>query len=443
MNEIIAGGVTAPYYAVLLFAIYSFFGWLIEVAYRSTSQRRFVNAGFLHGPFVPIYGFGAGRVLSLDHLATGQHFLVKLLLYGVVLSAVEYLVGYLFERAFRLKLWDYSDGRFHLHGRISLLFSLFWTFMAFVFATMIHPAVSRHVTAFDGNTARVASSILVAYFGIDVLLSAASIGAFRKKIAYLYSEYFNLSNVEIEGILRSFSRHRRAFPDLNQTIDRNINREIKGKIQTFMKTVRFRIMSELEGRKPLGREFNDAVRDILRHEEFLKLKGFFHHNSSIYEHAVSVAYFSYRVCKLLRLDYRSAARGALLHDFFLYDWRNHDVPDLPKEKYHGIEHPAIALENAERHFELNDIERDIIIKHMWPLTITPPRYKESFIVTFADKYLSSKEFLDDFRNHRDLARIRGGRAKRDVKTRERRSRESGSSRGAKGKKKSGRRGDET
>jgi uncharacterized protein len=154
------------------------------------------------------------------------------------------------------------------------------------------------------------------------------------------------------------------------------------------------------------------VEDILRHEEFLKLKNFFHHNSSIFEHAINVAYYSYRICKFLKLDHRSAARGALLHDFFLYDWRNHDVPDLPKEKYHGIEHPRIALENAEKHFKLNEVEKDIIVKHMWPLTIAPPRYKESFIVTFADKYLSSKEFFEDFRNHRDISRMRGSRVKR-------------------------------
>jgi uncharacterized protein len=111
---------------------------------------------------------------------------------------------------------------------------------------------------------------------------------------------------------------------------------------------------------------------------------------------MDVSYFSYRASKFLKLDYKSAARGAFLHDFFLYDWRNHDVPDLPEDKFHGIEHPKIALTNASKHFSLNDIEKDIIIKHMWPLTLVPPKYKESFIVSFADKYLASKEFVKKF-----------------------------------------------
>jgi uncharacterized protein len=73
------------------------------------------------------------------------------------------------------------------------------------------------------------------------------------------------------------------------------------------------------------------------------------------------------------------------------------VPDLPREKFHGLEHPRIAVANAKKHFSINDIEEDIIKKHMWPLTIVPPRYKESYIVSFADKYLSSKEFINEYK----------------------------------------------
>jgi uncharacterized protein len=157
----------------------------------------------------------------------------------------------------------------------------------------------------------------------------------------------------------------------------------------------------MNGRRPFEDEYYEAIRDIYEHEEFLKLKEYFHHNSSIYEHVQDVAYLSYRICKFLKLDYRSAARGALLHDFFLYDWRNHDVPDLPRKKFHGLEHPAIAVANAKKHFSINEIEEDIIKKHMWPLTLMPPKYKESFIVSFADKYLSSKEFIIEFKKRRN------------------------------------------
>jgi HD superfamily phosphodiesterase len=200
-------------------------------------------------------------------------------------------------------------------------------------------------------------------------------------------------------------RLRNAFPNLNRYIEKNINNEIKDKISMLLTTVQRKIISNMMERKPLEAEFYRVIRDIYGHGEFLKLKQYYHHNSSIYDHVNEVAYLSYRICKYLKLDYRSATRGALLHDFFLYNWHDHDEPDLPRDKNHGIAHPRIALANAEKHFSLNDIERDIIKKHMWPLTLVPPRYKESFVVSFADKYLSSKEYIDEFKKNRVRRRV--------------------------------------
>jgi len=392
--------------AIVLFAIYSFMGWIIEAVYRSISQRQFVNPGFIYGPFIPIYGFGAAFIISLEFLIHHWPLPIKLIVYGIVLTLTEYFTGFTFEKIFKLKLWDYSDSRFNIHGRVSLLFSLCWTALALIFITFIHPAVLRYVQSLSGSFLRVISIVLLVYGATDFVFSIASITSFRKKISYLYSEYFNLSNAEIENIFNSFQRLRTAFPNLSKYIDSNINTEIKSRIDAFLKSILSKIRLNMEGRKPFEDEFYDITKDIYTHDEFMKLKLHQHHNSSIYDHVMDVSYFSYRACKFLKLDYRSAARGALLHDFFLYDWRNHDVPDLPAEKFHGIEHPKIAVANAKKHFILNDIEEDIIRKHMWPLTLVPPKYKESFIVSFADTYLASKEFFDKFKQDKNLHRVK-------------------------------------
>ena len=392
--------------AIVLFAIYSFMGWIIEAVYRSISQRQFVNPGFIYGPFIPIYGFGAAFIISLEFLIHHWPLPIKLIVYGIVLTLTEYFTGFTFEKIFKLKLWDYSDSRFNIHGRVSLLFSLCWTALALIFITFIHPAVLRYVQSLSGSFLRVISIVLLVYGATDFVFSIASITSFRKKISYLYSEYFNLSNAEIENIFNSFQRLRTAFPNLSKYIDSNINTEIKSRIDAFLKSILSKIRLNMEGRKPFEDEFYDITKDIYTHDEFMKLKLHQHHNSSIYDHVMDVSYFSYSACKFLKLDYRSAARGALLHDFFLYDWRNHDVPDLPAEKFHGIEHPKIAVANAKKHFNLNDIEEDIIRKHMWPLTLVPPKYKESFIVSFADTYLASKEFFDKFKQDKNLHRVK-------------------------------------
>ena len=388
-----------------LFAVYSFMGWIIESVYRSITQRKFINAGFLLGPFIPIYGFGALFVIILDHVLAGWHFFPKLIAYGFVLTAVEYSVSFLFEKIFALKLWDYSSNKFNVQGRVCLLFSTFWTALALVFVTFIHPTVSWLAGMIDVADISTASMGLIAYGTADLLYSFASLTEFRKKIAYLYSEYLNISNLEVEKIFNSLQRLRNAFPNLNRYIDININNEIKDRISMLLTTVQRKIISNMMERKPLEAEYYRVIRDIYGHGEFLKLRDYFHHNSSIYDHVNEVAYLSYRICKYLKLDYRSAARGALLHDFFLYNWRDHDEPELPRDKNHGIAHPGIALANAEKYFSLNDVERDIIRKHMWPLTLVPPRYKESFVVSFADKYLSSKEFIDEFARRRVRRRV--------------------------------------
>jgi uncharacterized membrane protein/HD superfamily phosphodiesterase len=412
MNHTLLYSSIGIFHFIILFAIYSFIGWIIEVIYRTYTQRKFINAGFLYGYFLPIYGFGAVFVTGLEYLLDPLHPLLKLFIYGVVLSAVEYSVGFLFERIFRLKLWDYSQNKFNLHGRICLLFSCFWAAMAFIFFTFINPVIVRFVASLDMMLVRGASVVFMVYMTTDFIFSVASLTSFRNKVAYLYSEYFNLSNAEAEKIFKSIQRLRNAFPNLNKYIEKKINTEIRAKVNTFMKTIQNKIIMDLEGRRPFEREFNSLIQDIYMHEEFMKLKQYYHHNSSIYAHVRDVAYFSYRLCRYLKLDYRSATRGALLHDFFLYDWRKHNEPDLAREKYHGIEHPRIALDNARKYFELNEIEKDIILKHMWPLTIVPPKYKESFIVSFADKYLSSREFVDELKKRRKQVLRRRPRLKR-------------------------------
>lgn len=396
------------FYYIALFAIYCFLGWALEVIYRSVTQRKFINAGFLFGPFIPIYGMGAFLTLALQELLKSQPLALQFVVFGVSITGLEYLVGFFSEKIFKLQLWDYSENRFNLHGRVCLPFSLCWTALAFGFVLLIHPVIFKELSAQSDTAVRIFAVAFMIYFWIDFTFSVMSLAAFRKGMSYLYDQYFNLSSLEIEDILKSFQRLREAFPDLNKYIHQGINRKIRSRIGSLIKPVQDKLISEIEGRKPFEAEYYDVVGDILRHEEFLKLKDFFHHNSSIYHHVHDVAYLSYRISKFLKLDYRSTARGALLHDFFLYDWRHHDVPDLPREKFHGIEHPKIAVANAKKHFTINEIEEDIIRKHMWPLTLVPPKYKESYVVSFADKYLSSKEFVSEYKKR--IQRFRSDKA---------------------------------
>lgn len=123
----------------------------------------------------------------------------------------------------------------------------------------------------------------------------------------------------------------------------------------------------------------------------IQKKAIQHGNVSIYEHSIGVACLSMYLAYRFRIDVdkKSLVRGALLHDYFLYDWHLHDK----NHRLHGFRHAKRALTNASNEFFLNPIEQDIIERHMFPLNITPPKYKESVIVCIADKICTVMEVM--------------------------------------------------
>lgn len=143
-------------------------------------------------------------------------------------------------------------------------------------------------------------------------------------------------------------------------------------------------------------EYLSYVNDILDHGDFLQMDNYIQHgDTSTMEHCIFVSFYSYKLCKKYNLDYKSAARAGLLHDFFLYDW--HTCRKELGINLHGFTHPKVALNNALSRFTLTKKEKDIILKHMWPLTLTPPKHRESFIVMMVDKYCGILEMVTKFR----------------------------------------------
>lgn len=146
----------------------------------------------------------------------------------------------------------------------------------------------------------------------------------------------------------------------------------------------------------LAAEFMDCVSDIIENEKVQKLDEHEQHfHTSRLQHSLNVAYYSFLVCRFFGWDYRSAARAGLMHDLYYYDWR---VTKL-KGTNHAAWHPRVALDNARKISEINKIEEDAIVKHMWPLTLRFPRYKESYVVTFADKICAAFEYANNRLEH--------------------------------------------
>lgn len=148
-------------------------------------------------------------------------------------------------------------------------------------------------------------------------------------------------------------------------------------------------------RKPIkDKAFIKLIKPIIDNDDVRKMEDFIQHGrTSTLEHCVNVSYICYRLAKKFRLDYKSIARAALLHDMYMYDWHL-DIPEeIDKLGKHAFYHPKVALKNAMKHFRLNFTERDVIMRHMWPVTIVPPKTKEGWIIVMVDKYCAFVEFI--------------------------------------------------
>ena len=155
------------------------------------------------------------------------------------------------------------------------------------------------------------------------------------------------------------------------------------------------LAQRLEARGRLG-----ATRSFIQHGDV-----------SVYDHVLAVARTSICMARVLSrvgiaVDMHALARGALLHDYFLYDW--HD-PDL-SHRLHGFRHPYAALRRAEEDFDLTPIERNIIVCHMFPLVPIPPACREAWIVCLADKACALGETIDGRIGGRRQIKERGERA---------------------------------
>lgn len=137
-------------------------------------------------------------------------------------------------------------------------------------------------------------------------------------------------------------------------------------------------------------EYRSYIEDLLASDLVQQLANYKqHHHSNRLDHSLAVSYDSYRIAKSKGLDYKAVARAGLLHDLFFYDWRTTKF-DLGS---HAFIHPRVALKNAKKVTKLSPMEEDIILKHMYGLTLSRPKYQESLLVSLVDDYEAIREFF--------------------------------------------------
>lgn len=139
-------------------------------------------------------------------------------------------------------------------------------------------------------------------------------------------------------------------------------------------------------------EFLSIIEEFVNHKTVQKMKNYRqHYETTCFDHCYMVSYYCYLICKKYHLDYKSATRAGMLHDLFLYDWR---IRQPNRKGLHAFTHGKTACDNASQIFDLSQKEKDMILTHMWPVTMQFPTSIEGLILTFVDKYCATSETLE-------------------------------------------------
>jgi uncharacterized membrane protein len=234
------------YQLLMFFFIYGFIGWCLEVCYNALEQGEWSNRGFLNGTICPIYGVGVVVVLTI--LEPISDFGPLLFVGGVVLcSAIELITGYVMEKIFHQRWWDYSNEKFNIKGYVCLKFSLYWGFGVLFIVKLVHPTIQRFVDWIPYELGLVALTIALIIFAIDLVDTFRTVIGINRELETVHEAALAIRRVS-DGISeRLFEGTMRAVEEkeeLGQKIQES-REELGEKVQGSR--------DELELRLALGR----------------------------------------------------------------------------------------------------------------------------------------------------------------------------------------------
>ena len=192
----------------IYFIIYSFVGYIAEVLMVSFEKKKLVNRGFLCGPMIPIYGYGA--LLMLLFLRKYQHDIVALFVFGALIaSALEYLISYALEKIFHNKWWDYSKDKFNLNGRVCLSNTILFGLASVGLLKFIHPFVSKYLLMLSNKAIIIIAIVLAVLYLADTIYSCIVAYNLRHRLI-IVEELKNEKLSSIPAILESKLKRRVA-----------------------------------------------------------------------------------------------------------------------------------------------------------------------------------------------------------------------------------------
>lgn len=256
------------YYLFSYFIIYSFLGWCLEVLYHLYSSRKFVNRGFLHGPICPIYGScGALMAWFLTPVVNNPFYLF---LGGFILaSIIEYVTGYLLEKLFGARWWDYTDEKFNIKGYVCLRFSIFWGVISIFVMRVIHPRIEALVYSIPPVLSESLYTFILILFVVDFTLTINNLIEFNNILKELnnIADEFRENLIEMKnGLFDNINDMRDNIGERKEEINFKLdlrNTNFKQYSEKVMSRLKLKHKSLLKAYPNVtSRKFNDILEYI-------------------------------------------------------------------------------------------------------------------------------------------------------------------------------------
>ncbi|GAA0123194.1 putative ABC transporter permease [Clostridium faecium] len=256
------------YYLFSYFIIYSFIGWCLEVLYHLYSSKKFVNRGFLHGPICPIYGScGALMAWFLTPIVNNP---VYLFLGGFILATtIEYITGYLLEKLFGTRWWDYTDDKFNIKGYVCLRFSIYWGIISIFVMRVVHPRIEAFVYSIPLFLSETLYTLILILFVVDFTLTINNLIEFNNILKELNNiaddirgNLIEMRNELVDNINDIKDNIEDKREEINAKFDFK-NANFKRYSEKVMKRLKFKHKSLLKAYPNVkSRKFNDILEYI-------------------------------------------------------------------------------------------------------------------------------------------------------------------------------------
>ena len=228
---------------LIYFFIYAFIGWVVEVSYHAVTKGKFINRGFLAGPCCPIYGFGAIAVIYFLTDISEKNKLVLFLGSMFIASLIEFIAGFMLEKIFHERWWDYSDRKLNIGGYVCLEFSVIWGMFCFLLYEAVHPLIEKLVGLVPDAFIKYIGISLVIIMILDLVASINT----------------------IIGLNKEFRAIEKVSRDIKKVSD-------KIGVKVYDKTVQIEIRQEELKKKPEFIEIEKRIKELKERKTLLEEK---------------------------------------------------------------------------------------------------------------------------------------------------------------------------